>query len=347
MKDFFIGILEILEQIKTLDLIIGLVLLGIIFIAIVTSSKTRKSLPAVFSSAYGLYKSIIFQNKFIGIVFLCILITVSSNIYLLTNSVITALLFLVIPFKIIYKEVKSIVEDNNMSLLKSYFSVFWEFEKSFLEYCITYYLVLFKLPSEIKKIINYGFKDFIKGIFKGDLNIIFVLIILSCLVSGIISIFIIDVKRFASIELDILAVNRKSKYTKLSKFQIQRIIIGTKYFRNVKIKSDILKIIAGFNKFEFKDFSKLLKSSVKLYSYLNIKNSERKIFLLFLDKLLHCCDESDIYLKSVKQIRKGSKDKTNELMKNIDDFWEQKCLSYICYNKKQECLDLILKEIQK
>lgn len=312
---------------------------------LIISSTARKSLPAVFAAALSLYKSIIFQNKLIGTIFLCILNIAAMWIYLLTNSIITALLFIIIPLKIIYKEIKSILEHNNISLLKNYFSVFWEIEKSFLKYSITYYLMLFKLPTEIKKIVNYGSKDFIKGIMNGNLNTFFLLIILSCLVSAIISVFIIDEKIFASIESDIMAINRKSKYNKLSKLQIQRIIIGTMYFKNIKVKSDILRIIAGFNKFKFEDFSILLKWSVKLHSYLNIKNLDKEIFLSFLGKLLHCCDDSDIYVNCIKQIRKGPKNKTIELMKNINKFWERECLTYICYNKKQECLDLILKEI--
>lgn len=165
------------------------------------------------------------------------------------------------------------------------------FEKSSLGYSITYYLLLLKLPTELKKILEYGCQAFIDEILARDLNTILSLLLLSVFVSLFIALFITDTKWFAIIELDIIAINRKSKYKKLNKAQIQRIIINTKYFYKVKMKAEILRVIAGHNKYDFTEFNRLLKSSIQLYSFLKVKEDNKKQFLNYIDKLLHCCDK--------------------------------------------------------
>lgn len=347
MKDFVISILDILEQIKKLDYILGFGLIGIMLIVIIFSSESRKLVPSVFSTAFDLYRTIIFKNKYFGIVFLIAIIAATISVFILTESIITAVLFLVMPFKIIYTEIDRVVKDKSTDLFKSSLSIFWKLEKGFLSYSITYYLVLLKLPTELKNIINFGFKEFIGEITDGELNVFLILILYSLALSTIIIAFIIDMKRFTIIESDILAITSKSKYNRLSKLQVEKIIVGTKYFKNVKVKSEILKIIAYFNKYEYKDFHKLLKSSVNLYYYLGINSLNKKQFYRFLEILLHCCDDYNTYVKSINEIMRSYKIDIIDLMENIENFWEQKCSSYICYNKKRECMDLILSEIKR
>jgi hypothetical protein len=347
MKDYIIRVLDIWEKLKTVDLVLGIAIIGIFLIIAVSKSKTRRKLlidiPII---TFNLYKTAIFQNKIIGTVFLFISIASTITVYFLTQSITTTALFLVMPFKTILKELKTIAEDKNKSIAKIFMKIFWDFEKSFLGYSITYYLVLLKLPTELKKIIIYGYDNFKEGVMNGDLDIIILLALLSVVVSLLISIFITEIKRFAIIEQDILLINRKSKYKGLSKAQIHRVVVGTSYFKNVKVKVEILRVIAGFNKYDFKDFRKLLKSSMQLYSFLRVKASDRKQFLNFLDKFLHCRDKYDTCKDAVKQIKKGSRQKAINLMNSIDEFWDKECMQYICYNKKQECLTALLKAVQ-
>jgi len=347
MKDFFIKVLDICEKLKTVDLILGIAIIGIFLIIIVSKSKARKTLFIDFPIiTFDLYKTAIFQNKVKGTVFLLILIASTITVFFLTQSITTTALFLIMPFKTILKELKTIAEDKNKSIAKMFMKTFWDFEKSFLGYSITYYLVLLKLPTELKKLIVYGYDDFKEGVINGGLDIILLLALLSVVVSILISMFITEIKRFAIIEQDILMINRKSKYKGLSKAQIYRVVVGTNYFMNIKIKVEVLRVITGFNKYDFKDFRKLLKSSMRLYSFLRVKESDRKQFLNFLDKFLHCCDEYDTCKDVVKQIKKGSRQKAINLMNSIDEFWDKECMQYICYNKKQECLAAMLKAVQ-
>jgi len=141
-------------------------------------------------------------------------------------------------------------------------------------------------------------------------------------------------------------VYKRQRYNGLSKVQIYRVVVGTSYFRNIKIKVEILRVIAGFNKYDYKDLRKLLKLSIQLYSFLRVKSSDRKQFLNFLDKFLHCCDKYHTCEDAVKQIKKGSRQKAIELMNSIDEYWEKECMQYICYNKKQESLMVLLKAVQ-
>lgn len=347
MKEFIISVLEVLECIKKIDMILGIVIISIILILILIKSDTRKSLVSVVSECFNLFKIIIFQSNYIGTVFVIILLISGGVVLLLTESIVTSLLFFAMPFKNMYKEIENANKDNETPISKIFARIFWEFEKSFLGYSITYYLLLLELPTELKKAILYGYQSFVDRVINGDLDVIIILFLLSLCISFLIAIFITDAKRFAIIEQDIWAINRKSKYNRLSKAQIQGIIIETKYFKNVKIKAEILKVIAGFNKYDHKDFKKLLKSSMQIYSFLRVKASDRKQFLNFLDKILHCCDKHDMYAKVVKQIRRGSRQKVIQLMNTIDEFWHRECMQYICYNKKQECLELMLKAVQK
>jgi len=347
MEDYLIRVLNIWEKLKTVDLVLGIAI-GIFLIIAISKSKARRTLlydiPII---TFNLYKTAIFQNKIIGMVFLLILIASNIIVYFLTQSFTTTALFLIMPFRTILKELKTIAEDKNKSIAKIFKKIFWDFEKGFLGYSITYYLVLLKLPTELKKIIVYGYDNFKEGAMNGDLDIIILLVLLSVVISLLISVFITDIKRFAIIEQDILMINRKSKYKGISKAQIHRVVVGTSYFKNVKIKVEVLRVIAGFNKYDFKDFSKLLKLSMQLYSFLRVKASDRKQFLNFLDKFMHCCDEYDVCQDAVKKIKKGSRLKAINLMNSIDEFWDKECMQYICYNKKQECLMALLKAVQK
>lgn len=344
MKDYIIRALDIWEKLKIVDLVLGIAIIVIIVIIAVLKSKTRRILlidiPSITSK---LYITAIFQNKIMGTVFLLILITSTITVYFLTQSITTTALFLIMPFKNILKELKTITDKP---IAKIFIKIFWDIEKSFIGYSIIYYLVLLKLPTELKKIIVYGYDNFRIGVINGDLDIIILLVLLSVVVSLLISMFIADIKRFAIIEKDILMINKKSKYRELSKEQIYRIIVGTSYLKNVKIKVEVLRVIAGLNKYDFKDFRKLLKSCMQLYSFLKVKTSDRKQFLNFLDKFLHCCDKYDTCKDSIKQIKKGSRQKAINLMNSIDEFWDKECMQYICYNKKQECLYALLKAVQ-
>lgn len=347
MKDYIIGVLNIWEKLKTLDFVLGIAIIGIFVIIVVSKSKTRKTLlKDIPTITFDLYKTAIFQNKVIGIVFVLILVASTITVYFLTRSITTTILFLIMPFKSILKELKTISEDKNKSIAKIFIKIFWDFEKSFLGYSITYYLVLLKLPTELKKIIVYGYDNFKKGVMNGDLNIVILLALLSLVISILISMLITEIKRFAIIEQDILMINRKSKYNSMSKAQIFRVVVKTSYFKNIKIKVEVLRVIAGFNKYDFNDFRKLLKSSMQLYSFLKVKSSDRKQFLNFLDKFLHCCDKYNTCKDAVKKIKKGSRKRAIYLMNSIDEFWDKECIQYICYNKKQECLFALLKAVQ-
>lgn len=343
MKDYIIGIIDIWDKLKTVDLFLGITIIIILLIIIVSRSKARRILLTDIPIAiFNLYKTSIFKNKIEGTVFLLILVVSTITVYFFTQSIITTVLFIIMPFKIIFKELKTIVEDKNKSIVKIFMKIFWDFEKSFLGYSITYYLVMLKLPAELKTIILYGYDNFKEGIINGDLNIILLLVFLSMLVSLLISIFIIEIKHFAIIEQDILIINRKSRYNGLSKVEIYRVIIWTRYFKNVKIKADVLRVIAGFNKYDYKDLRKLLNLSMQLYSFLRVKSSDRKQFLNFLDKFLYCCDKYNICKDAIKQIKKGSRRKAIDLMNSIDEYWEKECMQYICCNKKQESLMALL-----
>lgn len=347
MEDCIIKVLDIWDKLKTVDLILGIAIIVILLIIAVSRSKARSILLTdIPKTTFNLYKTSIFQNKIKGTVFLLVLVASTITIYFLTQSITTTALFLIMPFKTILKELKTIAEDKNKSIAKIFMKIFWNFEKSFLGYSITYYLVLLKLPTELKKIILYGYDNFKEGVMNGDLYIIVLLAYLSVLVSLLISMFITEIKRFAIIEQDILMINRKSRYKGLSKAQIYRTVVGTSYLKNVKIKVEVLRVIAGFNKYDYKDLRKLLKSSMQLYSFLRVKSSDRKQFLNFLDKFLHCCDKYDTCKNVVTQIKQGSRQKAIKLMNSIDEYWEKECMQYICYNKKQECLMALLKAVQ-
>ena len=344
MKDYIIRVLDVLEKIKTVDLVLGIALIGIFLIIVISKSRARRTLLIdIPNITFNLYKTAIFQNKIIGTVFLLILISSTIIVYFLTQSITTTALFLIMPFKTILKELKTITDK---SIAKVFTKIFWDFEKSFLGYSITYYLVLLKLPTELKQIILYGYDNFKEEVMNGDLDIIILLALLSVVVSLLISMFITEIKRFTMIEQDIIMINRKSKYRGLSKTQIYRVVVGTSYFKNVKIKVEVLRVIAGFNKYDFKDFKRLLKSSMRLYSFLRVKESDRMQFLNFLNKFLHCCDQYDTCKDAVKQIKKGSRQKAINLMNSIDEFWDKECMQYICYNKKLECLTALLKAVQ-
>lgn len=348
MQDNIIKILDIWEKLKVVDLILGIALIGVLIIIAISKAKAGRTLlvdiPMI---TFDLFKTAIFQNKIIGTVFLLLLIAFTGTLYFLTQSITTTALFLITPFKTILKELKTIVEDKNKSIAKIFIMIFWDFEKSFLGYSITYYLVLLKLPTELKKIIVYGYDNFKQGVMNGDLDVVILLALLSLVVSLLISMFITDIKRFAIIEQDILMINRKSKYREYTKAQINRVVVGTKYFMNVKVKVEVLRVIAGLNKYDFKDLRKLLKLSMQLYTFLKMKSENKKQFFNFLDKFLHCCDKYITCKDAAKRIRKGSRQKAINLMNSIDEFWDKECMQYICYNKKNESLEAILKAVQK
>ncbi|NFF88062.1 hypothetical protein FC774_09305 [Clostridium botulinum] len=341
MKEFIICALEILEYIKIIDKILGIGLI-IIIILIILNSDARRSLVSVFSAAFNLFRTIILNNQYIGAVFFIILLGSGIMVCLFTKSIVTAILFLVMPFKVMYKEIDNAKKDNEPPIIIAFLKMFWKFYKSFLGYSITYYLLILKLPTEFKKIIIYGYQTFINRLLNGEWNVIIILMLLSLSISLLISIFITDAKRFSIIEQDIIAINRKSKYNKLSKAQIERVIVETKYFEKVRIKAEVLKVIANLNKYEPNDLKKFLKSSMLIYSFLKVKESNKKQFLNFLDKLLYCCDEYNIYREVVNIIKSSSRDDVIRLMNNIDKLW-----SNICCKEKQVCLEFILKEIEK
>ena len=216
MKDNIIRVLNIWEQLKTLDLILGIIIIGIFLFIVMSKSRARRTLlidvPIV---TFNLYKTAIFQNKIMGTIFLLILTVSTISVYFLTKSVTTTALSLLIPFKTILNELKTIAEDKEKSIAKIFMKTFWNFEKGYLGYSITYYLLLLKLPTELKKIVVYGYENFKEGVMHGDLDIIILLLLLSVIISLLISIFITEIKRFAIIEQDILMINRKSKYKEL------------------------------------------------------------------------------------------------------------------------------------